>query len=209
MLCGCVMCLALYKLSAWDCVMCIESCYILTHNINVLLLVNRSYNFNCSVQSIFKPAVLVIIVDTASIVCGAGSMKLSSVRLSVCPIIWPPHAAAAGLLHWARRPGDIDRLLHGRRPAANASSVSLSVDTDLFLLVLLHELSSLITTFCAIQMCLLLLLCCQGAETNVVLFMVYVWREGGGLVAEWLAWLDSGAEGPLSNFSHDAVMQQS
>jgi len=64
--------------------MCIESCYILTHNINVLLLVNRSYNFNCSVQSIFKPAVLVIIVDTASIVCGAGSMKLSSVRLSVC-----------------------------------------------------------------------------------------------------------------------------
>ena len=39
-----------------------------------------------------------------------------SVRLCVCPSVsWPPHAAAAGLLLWARRPGDIDRLLHGRR----------------------------------------------------------------------------------------------
>jgi len=28
--------------------------------------------------------------------------------------------AAAGLLLWARRPGDIDRLLHGRRSAATA-----------------------------------------------------------------------------------------
>ena len=37
-----------------------------------------------------------------------------SVSLSVCPIRLP-HAAAAGLLLWARRPGDIDRLLHGRR----------------------------------------------------------------------------------------------
>jgi len=43
------------------------------------------------------------------------------VRLSVCPIIRPPHATAAGLLLWARRAGDIDRLLHGRRPAATAS----------------------------------------------------------------------------------------
>jgi len=34
-------------------------------------------------------------------------MKLSGVRLSVCPVIRPPHAAAAGLLLWARRPGDI------------------------------------------------------------------------------------------------------
>jgi len=48
-------------------------------------------------------------VDTARIECGAGSMKLSGVRLSVRPII------AAGLLLWARRPGDVDRLLHGRR----------------------------------------------------------------------------------------------
>ena len=62
----------------------------------------------------------------------AGSMKLSGVRLSVCPSIRPiirsPHAAAAGLLLWARRPGDIDRLLHDRRSAANASSVTSSAD---------------------------------------------------------------------------------
>ena len=37
-----------------------------------------------------------------------------SVCLSVCPIIRPPHSAAAGLLLCARRAGDIDRLLHGR-----------------------------------------------------------------------------------------------
>jgi len=43
-----------------------------------------------------------------------------SVRLSVCPIR-PSHTAAAGLLLWARRPGDIDRLLHGRRPADSSS----------------------------------------------------------------------------------------
>ena len=33
-------------------------------------------------------------------------MKLSSVRLFVCPVIEPPHATAAGLMLWARRPGD-------------------------------------------------------------------------------------------------------
>ena len=49
-------------------------------------------------------------------------MKLLSVRLCVRPI------AAAGLLLWARQPGDIDRLLHGRRSAANASSVALPAD---------------------------------------------------------------------------------
>ena len=63
-----------------------------------------------------------------------GLMKLSSVRpsvrLSVCPIIRPLHAAAVGLLLWARRPGDIDQLLDGRRSAAaaNAGSATLSVD---------------------------------------------------------------------------------
>jgi len=46
------------------------------------------------------------------------SVRLS-VRLSVRHIIRPLHATAAGLLLWARRPGDIDRLLHGRRSAAN------------------------------------------------------------------------------------------
>ena len=43
-----------------------------------------------------------------------------SVRPFVCPIR-PPLAVVAGLLLWARRPGDIDPLLHGRRsPAATA-----------------------------------------------------------------------------------------
>jgi len=42
--------------------------------------------------------------------------------------MWPPHAVAAGLLVRARRAGDIDRLLHGRRTAANAGSASLSAD---------------------------------------------------------------------------------
>ena len=48
------------------------------------------------------------VIDTSRVVGEAGSMKRSSVRLSVPPIIRPPHAAAAGLLLWARRPGDID-----------------------------------------------------------------------------------------------------
>jgi len=51
-----------------------------------------------------------------------------SVRLSVCPIYRPLCAAAAGLLLWARSARGIDRLLHGRRSAANASSVTLSAD---------------------------------------------------------------------------------
>ena len=51
-----------------------------------------------------------------------------SVCLSVRLIMRPPHAAAAGLLLWARQAGYIGRLLHGRRSAANASSVSLSAD---------------------------------------------------------------------------------
>jgi len=51
-------------------------------------------------------------------------MKRYGVRLFVCPI-WPPHAAAAGLLLQARPAGDIDRLLHQRR--TNAASATLSV----------------------------------------------------------------------------------
>ena len=60
-------------------------------------------------------------------------MKLASFRLPVRP---SHHSAAArraavGLLLWlwARRPGDIHRLLHGRRSAANASSVT-STDVE-------------------------------------------------------------------------------
>jgi len=52
------------------------------------------------------------------------------VRLSVCLSVGCPvqplHAAAADLLLWARRPEDIDRLLHGRSAAAaNAGSATL------------------------------------------------------------------------------------
>jgi len=50
-------------------------------------------------------------------------------RPSVFPVIRPPHPAVVGLLLWARRAGDIDRLLlHDRRAAATASSVALSAD---------------------------------------------------------------------------------
>ena len=73
-----------------------------------------------------------VITDTAVIVWAAGSMKLSRVRLSVrpsvYPIIWPPYAAAPGSLLCARRLGDIDRLLHDWRLAGHASSVTLSAD---------------------------------------------------------------------------------
>ena len=52
--------------------------------------------------------------SSLSVVCGAGSMYLSgvhlSVRPSVCLFIFPPHAVAAGLLLCARRAGDIDGL---------------------------------------------------------------------------------------------------
>jgi len=54
-------------------------------------------------------------------------MKLSSVRPYVCPSV-PSFGRRTLLLLWARRPGDIDRLLHGRRLAASASSVTLSAD---------------------------------------------------------------------------------
>ena len=44
-----------------------------------------------------------------------------SVCPSVPPIVLPPHAAAAGLLLWARWAEDVDQLLHTGRSAANAS----------------------------------------------------------------------------------------
>jgi len=50
-----------------------------------------------------------IFIGTGRIVCTARSMQ----QLHVCPI-WQPYAAATvGLLLWARRPGDINQLLHG------------------------------------------------------------------------------------------------
>ena len=82
------------------------------------------------------------VIDTARMVCRERSMKLSGVRLSVrlsvclsvCLSVRPifgrrTYAAAADLLLlFARRPGDIDRLLHDRRSAANVSSATLSAD---------------------------------------------------------------------------------
>ena len=53
----------------------------------------------------------------------AESAQATMYRSSVCPSvrpIRPPHVAAAGLLLCAGQPGYIDRLLHGRRPAAMA-----------------------------------------------------------------------------------------
>ena len=56
--------------------------------------------------------------------CGAGSVHPSVCMSDGLSHIWPPHTAAAGLLLWARRAGDINRLLHGRR--ANTGSAMLS-----------------------------------------------------------------------------------
>ena len=50
------------------------------------------------------------VIGTARIVCGTGSTQLSGIRLSVCPLRLL-RAAAAGLLLWARRAGDIGRFL--------------------------------------------------------------------------------------------------
>jgi len=75
------------------------------------------------------------VIDTTRIVYTTverPSRRLS-VRLSVCLSVRPSRHLSAvrrysGLLLWARRPGGVDRLLHGRRSAANASSITLSAD---------------------------------------------------------------------------------
>ena len=64
-----------------------------------------------------------------------------SVRLSVPAWAHSGKPAAAGLLLWAWRAGDIDRLLHGRRSAAavgecgqcHVVSIHSKLNTDLFL----------------------------------------------------------------------------
>jgi len=53
-------------------------------------------------------------------VSGDGSVKRYGVRPSACPIL-SLQQRASGLLLWARRTGDIDRL----RSAENASGVTL------------------------------------------------------------------------------------
>ena len=65
-----------------------------THTLRVAALVNNTYTFSM----------------------GVGLL----VSLSVCPIFWPAHAAAVGLLLRARRGGDID----GQRPPPSGTAHS-------------------------------------------------------------------------------------
>jgi len=65
-----------------------------------------------------------ICVQQGLCICRASVCPSVCRLLSVCPFR-PPHAAA-GLLLWARRPGDIDRLLHGKGPAASSSHIAAS-----------------------------------------------------------------------------------
>ena len=52
-------------------------------------------------------------------------MRSRVYAIAACPSVRPSvrlsHPAAESLLLWARQPGDIDRLLHGRRSAAAAA----------------------------------------------------------------------------------------
>ena len=56
-----------------------------------------------------------------------------------------PYSAAAGLLLWARRPADVDRLLHGRaaerRASANGGSVALSAEAERRLVIFLMRVT--------------------------------------------------------------------
>jgi len=57
-------------------------------------------------KSAFLRSRLFPLIDTACIVCGAGSMKRSGVRPSVCPIDQQQQRRVAGLLLSAQRPTD-------------------------------------------------------------------------------------------------------
>jgi len=92
------------------------------------------YCFSCfadhrKLSPVIVIAILIIFTDTARTVCGAGSMKLSDVRLSLCPILRRSHGMRRVCCCGpGRQAGKIDRLLHGapaatRRLAADASSV--------------------------------------------------------------------------------------
>jgi len=65
------------------------------------------------------------VIVTARVVYAAESMQLTGVRPSVCLSV--PYATAAGLLLWARRPGDIDRLLQLPRAVARCQRTYVSV----------------------------------------------------------------------------------
>jgi len=80
----------------------------------------RNYHRTCTIIDIINRGrslcedMFDCFVGTARIVCAAGFVEQYGVRPSVCPIR-PLQQRAEGLLLWARRVGDIDRLLHGRR----------------------------------------------------------------------------------------------
>jgi len=67
-------------------------------------------------------------MGTVGIICAGGSMKLSgvrpSVRLSVRPIIRPPHVAAAYLLQWPVGLADSRNRSIAARPAVSSSRVA-------------------------------------------------------------------------------------
>ena len=74
-------------------------------------------------------ACFVVLCDIACIVCHTGSMKLPSVCLSVCPAIWPLHAAVAGLLLCSGREISIDCCTAGAQQQMRPGSrCQLTVD---------------------------------------------------------------------------------
>ena len=66
----------------------------------------------CVIVNVYRLHMLII--DTARIICGAGSVGNGRVSVcpSVCPVVRPLHASTANMLLWARQAGDIDRILH-------------------------------------------------------------------------------------------------
>jgi len=64
---------------------------------------------------------LMMMMISINIAIGTARVVCVSVRLSFCPIR-PLQQRAAGLLLWARRAGDIDRLLHGRRRSSTGAA---------------------------------------------------------------------------------------
>jgi len=107
-------------------------------HVGVVCLRGRVAACNCIVASCdfiarfsrtAKPRNKVARVTSALVTLPARTVRHRSVYvtircLSVCQSVCLSRLAprrAAGLLLWARRPGDIDRLLHGRRSAAAAA----------------------------------------------------------------------------------------
>jgi len=72
-------------------------------------------------------------------------MKRLGVRPSVCPSVCLSQQRAAGLLLWARRAGDVDRLLHdveaAQRVAAKAAVHCYSIIKHLLTYLQSHQFS--------------------------------------------------------------------